>query len=372
MSLSIEFNNITFQPKNTDDGCNFPKYNYEKLNSDKDDMTTQDAIKKFKEDVVANPHYSIGKGYLRIFDTLDCKIARALGYGPDVSTPNLAKMIFSGVLTGGLGITFFFAAFAYGFMLISIAMRAIHITIISIMGIILLIYVSPLTITCALFERTKGIFENWWKQMLGFILQPMIVFAYIGLMLTVFDNLFIGDATFEVNPPSSQLFPKLLCEKPTGSLINPEETSVYCILNFAKFKNFSGLEVFDLAIPILGNLNSTKINTLFRAAIIMFVFFSFFDNITIITKKLVGGAVLKTDSGLSELKNQIQKVARGVQKRAANTVMRAGTKQIPNSVKDRIRGTALKDTPPKPKDSPTGTSTGDSTSGGGGGGGGGG
>ncbi len=356
MSLSTEFSNITFRPQDKNDGCNFPKYNYEKLNSDKDDITAPEAIEDFKTQVVTNPHYSIGKDYLRIFDTLDCKIARALGYGPDVSTPNLAKMIFSGLLTGGLGITFFFAAFTYGFMLISIAMRAIHITIISIMGIILLIYVSPITITCALFERTKGIFENWWKQMLGFILQPMIVFAYIGLMLTVFDNLFIGDANFETNPPSSQLLPKLSCAKQSNSLINPEETSVYCILNFAKYKNFSGLEVFDLAIPILGDLNSTKINTLFRAAIVMFVFFSFFDKITTITKKLVGGANLKTDSGLSELKNQIQKVARGVQKRAANTVMRAGMKQIPNSVKDRIRGTHLSDTPPKPKDPPTTTS----------------
>jgi hypothetical protein len=352
MNLSTEFSNITFRPQQRNDGCNFPKYNQEKLNSDKDDITAKEAIDTFKIEVQTNPHYPIGKGYLRVFDTLDCKIARALGYGPDVSTPNLAKMIFSGLLTGGLGITFFFAAFAYGFMLISIAMRAIHITIISIMGIILLIYVSPITITCALFERTKGIFENWWKQMLGFILQPMIVFAYIGLMLTVFDNLFIGDATFEANPPSSQLFPKLSCEKQANSLINPEETSVYCILNFSKYRNFSGLEVFDLAIPILGDLNSTKINTLFRAAIVMFVFFNFFDKITTVAKKLVGGADLSSDSGLSQLKNQIQKAARGVQKRAANTVMRGAIKQVPNSVKDRIRGTALRDTPPpKPKNS---------------------
>jgi hypothetical protein len=180
----------------------------------------------------------------------------------------------------------------------------------------------------------------------------MIVFAYIGLMLTVFDNLFIGDATFEANPPSSQLFPKLSCEKQANSLINPEETSVYCILNFSKYRNFSGLEVFDLAIPILGDLNSTKINTLFRAAIVMFVFFNFFDKITTVAKKLVGGADLSSDSGLSQLKNQIQKAARGVQKRAANTVMRGAIKQVPNSVKDRIRGTALRDTPPpKPKNS---------------------
>ncbi len=367
MNISSEISNITFNPNKKDDGCNFPKYDYKLLNDpEKESKTdTSKKIKEFKDDIVKTPSYPLGKNYLRIFDTLDCKVARAIGYGPEVSTPNLAKMIFSGLLTGGIGITFFVAAFTYGFMLISIAMRAIHITIISVMGIILLIYVSPITITCALFERTKGIFENWWKQMLGFILQPMIVFAYIGLMLTVFDNLFIGDARFD-EQTDDQLLPKLLCTKESpSSLINPEETSVYCILNFAKFKNFSGLEVFDLALPILGNLNSTKINTLFRAAIVMFVLFKFFDKITTVAKKLVGGANLNSESGLSEIKNQIQKVARGVQKRAANTVMRGAMKQVPNSIKDRIRGTGLKDTPPKPKDPPTGKA-GDSAGGEGG------
>lgn len=327
MNLSTEFSNITFSPKSTrdknsgDDGCYFPKYNYLSL------LETDQATEK-KEDLISelqkNPSYPPGKNYLRIWDTLDCKIARAIGYGPNVSVPNLAKMIFAGFLTGGLGIMFFFAAFAYGIMLFSIAIRAIHITIMSIVGVILLIYVSPLTITCALFERTKGIFENWWKQMLGFILQPMILFAYLGLMLTVFDDLFIADATFSDG--------KINCKNDIKSKSNPEENSVYCILQLSKYESYTGLEVFDLAIPVLRDLNKEKINTLTKAAIIMFVFLKFLDKITYVAKTLVGGAELKGESN-SNFENQLKKVAKGVQTRVLNST----SKTIPKAAKKAIR-----------------------------------
>ena len=341
MNISTQLSNITFQPDNKkNDGCIFPKYNFETFERIKSGENYSSITKNdYITSLTTNPSYPIGKSYLRIWDTLDCKIARALGYGPDVSTPNLAKMIFSGLLTGGLGVTFFFAAFAYGFILISIVMRAIHITIMSIIAVILLIYVSPLTITCALFERTKGIFENWWKQMLGFILQPMILFAYLGLLFTVFDNAFIGDAYFEDvgTMGNNKLIPDLKCDKKDNDIIDPKETSVYCILNLAEYKSYSGMEVFDLALPILSNLNQTKINTLLKSAILMFVFLNFFDKITYVARKLVGGAELKSDAGLAEIQKQIKKVAQGVTKRATNASMNVARKSVP-AIKEKIRG----------------------------------
>ena len=341
MNLSSEFANITFSPKSTrnpsitddeGDGCNFPKYNYLALlekSADSPDHKTK-------------PSYPPGKNYLRIWDTFDCKIARAIGYGPNVSVPNLLKMIFAGFLTGGLGIMFFFAAFAYAVMLFSIAMRAIHITIMSIMGVILLIYVSPLTITCALFERTKGIFENWWKQMLGFILQPMILFAYLGLMLTVFDDLFIGDAKFKKS--GNDELPAIDCTVDPAKQTNPDVNSIYCILKLEKYQKYTGLEVFDLGFPILKSITKEKINTLTKAAIIMFVFLKFLDTITTVAKKLVGGAELKAKPS-SDIQNQLKKVAKGVQKRALNTTKKLATKTIPNAVHKKIRS----DSNPFPK-----------------------
>jgi len=261
--------------------------------------------------------YPSGKNYLRIWDTLDCKLARAIGYGPEVSTANLAKMIFAGFLTGGVGIVFFLAGFALAFMLLSIIFRAVQITIMSLLAVILLVYISPLTITCSLFERTKGIFENWYKQLLGFILQPMILFAYLGIFISTIDAILIGDATFN---PITEKF-----ELPTINCNGVENTSPYCILNFPKFKNYTGLEFFDLALPMLVGMNNEKINAIVKAAIIMFVMYSFMDKITFVAKKLVGGQELSADKA-PDIRSAIKKMARGVQKRALNTTKRAALK----------------------------------------------
>jgi hypothetical protein len=39
--------------------------------------------------------YPDGKGYLAMWDTIDCKIARYLGFGPSLGIPNIAKVIFT-------------------------------------------------------------------------------------------------------------------------------------------------------------------------------------------------------------------------------------------------------------------------------------
>lgn len=321
LNVSSEISNITFQPNKINDGCNFPKYSYLEIKSRRaGDIVNPDEYKN-------NPiSYPPGKNYLRIWDTMDCKLALAIGYGPEVTTSNLLKMIFAGFLTGPRGIIIFLAAFAYAFLLFSIILRAIHITVMSLLGTILLIYVSPITITCSLFERTKGIFENWWKQLLGFILQPMILFAYLGLLLTIFDYVFIGDAKF-VPSKSKYNLPTLACENWTDPATNtvkePNNTSIYCIFNFPKFKSYTGLEVFDLAIPILTSLNKDKINVIFKAAILMFVFFNFLDKVTFLARKLVGGSELKADKA-PNIMGKLKKFSKGVQERALNSTKNIG------------------------------------------------
>jgi len=313
LNISSDLSDITFLPANKkNDGCIFPKYNYQYI----------EELKKMEFSNRANlvnlpPEYPPGKNYLRIWDTLDCKLVRAIGYGPEVSTANLAKMIFAGFLTGGVGIVFFLAGFALAFMLLSIIFRAVQITIMSLLAVILLIYISPITITCSLFERTKGIFENWYKQLLGFILQPMILFAYLGIFISTIDAVIIADANFNPTPANTTKF-----KLPTINCDGAENTSPYCILNFPKFKNYTGLEFFDLALPILTGMNDQKINAIVKAAIVMFVMYSFMDKITFVAKKLVGGQELSADKA-PDISGAIKKMARRVQKRALNTTKRA-------------------------------------------------
>ena len=371
MRISTDLSDITFRPMATlrSDGCVFPKYNHTKLKQARESGYKSNLL---QTDNSSPASYPEGKNYLRIFDTLDCKISRAIGYGPEVSVSNLFKMIFAGFISGPLGIMIFMAGFAYAFLLFSIVIRAVQILIMSILAIILLIYISPITITCALFERTKSIFENWWKQLLGFILQPMILFAYLGLLFTVFDNAFIGDARFSAAANSNFNYPSLDCSdyQIGGTLIKPSETSLYCIVNFPSFKSYTGLEVFDLALPVLTGLNKTKINTVLKSAILMFVFFHFLDKITTVAKKLVGGAELKADFD-PNISKQIQSVMKGVQKRALNSTARLATKQIPRGAAAIARSFSSKeasakaDDVKKDEDKEGGDSTGQAADGGG-------
>lgn len=331
LKISTDLSEMTFMPSPKNDGCNFPKYNYESLRKLKssDDMAT--GLNNFNTEYGTKPNgYPPESYYLRIWDTLDCKLARALGYGPDINSENFTKMILAGFISGPLGITMLFASFAYGFMLISIILRSIHIATMSIVGVILLLFVSPITITCIMFERTKGIFENWYKQMFGFILQPMILFAYLGLLLTVFDNIFIGDAKFKDITPSTSN-PAFLSTKlneidcADTATSKPSNNSIYCIFGYPSFKKYTGLEIFGIALPVLTNLNRDKINTIIRAAIILFIFYQFLDKITFVARKLVGGADLKPDD-IPDIKSKVQKFTKGVQKRALNATQKFATK----------------------------------------------
>lgn len=260
-------------PENKKDGCQFPRFNY----ADQNELTKYD-----------NPAYPPGREYLKIWDILDCKLARALGFGPELSVPNLAKMIFAGFLTGGLGIMFLIATFMFAFFMLSVVMRAIHIFLMSSVAIVILIYVSPITITMVMFSRTKDIFNGWWKQILGLALQPVILFAYLGIYISLFDNIVVGKATFNGDGHSAQK--TIVCNSESAN------TSIYCIFRVADLKTFSGLEIIGIGLPVLASMNKEKMDTIIKSAFIMFIFAGFIDKISELAAKLVGGSELKSGS----------------------------------------------------------------------------
>ena len=127
------------------DGCQFPRYDYSKS------LTSADLFD--------NPKYAPGNEYLKMWDTLDCKIARAIGMAPGATTANLILTILAGFFTGGLGILFVIAVLAFAIFLIHLVIQALHMFLVSMLAIIILIFVSPITITMALFDKTKNIFD---------------------------------------------------------------------------------------------------------------------------------------------------------------------------------------------------------------------
>jgi type IV secretory pathway VirB6-like protein len=65
--------------------------------------------------------------------------------------------------------------------------------LVAITGIALFIALAPLFIILALFNHTRPIFENWVKILVGFVLQPIVLFSCIAivneLVLTALNNL---------------------------------------------------------------------------------------------------------------------------------------------------------------------------------------
>lgn len=301
------------KPENSLDGCQFPKYNYTNHND------------------YVNPSYPPGKEYLRPWDVLDCKIARALGFGPEVSVPNLAMMILAGLFgMGSLGLIFIVGTFLFAFFLIALTIRAIHIFLLSITAVIILLYLSPLTITLSLFTRTKSIFDAWWKQILGFSLQPMILFAYMAILITFFDKIAIGDITFSGdghNAPKS-----MHC---TGEAAN---TSLYCIFKIKNIQTNNALSVIGIGVPVLLDMNKDKIQTIIKSTLLLFIFMKFMDEISNFAKELVGGAALSSDSiSAKKMATKAYSAMRSVQGRGSNALDKHGT-ALKDSIKENVKG----------------------------------
>jgi|GEM_PF-1537120 len=311
---------ITFKPDSSQetsklDGCQFPRWNYADSNSD----TKYD-----------DPSYPPGKEYLEVWDILDCKIAKAIGFGPSLSVPNLIFMILGGFFTGGLGIIFVIAAFCFAFFLIVMTIRALQFFLVAMTSVIILMYISVFIIPLCLFNRTKEIFNKWWKNMLGFILQPMILFAYLGILIAIFDNIVIGSATFtttgKITKNNVQNSPDIYgqASEKTISCNNSkaESDSIYCIFRIADIKTYDGFEALGVGLPILGSMNASKLITIIKGALLMYIFSKFMDKIAEVAATLVGGSQIKDSSSWSNNfnANKAYSTLRGIQTRGMSAM----------------------------------------------------
>ena len=256
--------------------------------------------------------YPPGKQYLAIWDTLDCKLLRYMGMGPTASPANIAMLALAAFFTGsGIGLYFAMSVFIFAFFFLAATMRALHIFLASNISIIIMVFVSPIIIPMVLFDQTKDIFNKWFTNLISFILQPMILFAYIAMFITILDISIIGSATFHGNPPYKTISCNDYCQDADGTrignadecnleagqtVVDPLNDSVACLLNFDGYGSVPVLKIIGITIPVLVNIFDgnvkDKIIALLKGALIMFFLYKFMDQISGITSKLVGGSEL--------------------------------------------------------------------------------
>ena len=143
--------------------------------------------------------YVKGMQYVAIWDTFDCKLSQYLGLGPGLTASNIAILIFSGFFTGPLGVKFSALLLAFAVMFFSIIYLVLYLFILSSLLTIILILISPIIMVSLLFEATKGVFDQWLRQLLESATQIIIIFAFISTIIFLFDSFFVGSATFSTN-----------------------------------------------------------------------------------------------------------------------------------------------------------------------------
>ncbi len=140
---------------------------------------------------------------LSVWDLVDCRIANYLTMGScDYTASGLMAIWFIVLaLFSVYGILVMLLSFVYSLMLFLVVFRFAHIFILSMLTIGVLVFVSPIFLCFGLFQHTKGIFESWAKQILGFILYPALLFGFLVLMLATFDAVYYGNVNINKSNP---------------------------------------------------------------------------------------------------------------------------------------------------------------------------
>ena len=277
--------------------------------------------------IAATSPYPKGKEYLSIWDTMDCKIGRYLGMGSNLSAPNIAKLIAASIFTGSYGIWFAIFLSIFGILIISVTVSMLHIFLTSAISIVILVYASLITIPTLLFEKTKNIFDKWLSNLISLSLQPIILFAYVGIFLSVFDYVILGSATYRGDAPNKTLVCDDRCvdnlsgaviEVPSGksmeevcdiskgyNIISPKSDSIACIIDTKNVVgNWPGLEFIGIGIPVLKDVFSNsgrkkigvQIITILKASALIYILFAFIVQIPDISSALIGGSSIKISS----------------------------------------------------------------------------
>ena len=323
--------------------CKFPRYN--KIG-----------------DADITPSYPDGKEYIKIFDTLDCMISYALGISALSSGSSFFSTIMMSLLSGFIGMSFAIASLFFAISLLSIAIKILSIFCLCIIYLSMLIYISPIAITCVLFGRTKDIFSSWIQGLISYSIQPALIFIFAGFFISIFNYIVvtdhvrfenrITDGNYKLIEPSERVaFINCNNWSINGESMRPGDKSIYCFFrNIYNPNDEKSVSLFpDLAIfgmyfqtsyDILeGSADSiaqkgmgdSKFSTMLQIAIILYILNFLATLVPEIAANITSGASLGSVSGLlqynpSQLSQQVRGYGDGAKDIARGLGSRYGKK----------------------------------------------
>ena len=153
--------------------------------------------------------YDPGFSSLALWDTIDCRIMHYLGFnwGPSGDRePKLIAVGLAGIFQSGFGIIILLMIIAFAFFFVGLVIFTVQIYVVSLIGIALLVFLSPIFLPMALFNYTKGFFKEWLEEIVSLSLHPVVMIGFVTLIFATFDIFMYGDAGVDPNRCDPETF----------------------------------------------------------------------------------------------------------------------------------------------------------------------
>ena len=240
--------------------------------------------------------YPEGKEYLSMFDSLDCKLSNYLHTSAQLTGIHIVLILVVLFVSAPVGIFILLLGFTLFFLLFAIVFKIFYFFIVNILAINVLVFVSPIIFPALLFDKYKGIFDEWLKSIMGFCLQLVVILIFAGFFIGTIDRVGLGGAEYINHNPETGRNPELHCPTDAG-------TSVLCLfaptmLSHSETDNLSqtiGKEI--LGVLGFGNLYYLTENignngfanfflSILSFVIVLAVFYNFLSKIPDIAEKI--------------------------------------------------------------------------------------
>lgn len=134
-----------------------------------------------------------GSASMAVWERMDCLIGRMFGVGAGFTIINgVLGIIAAGLFSGTVGVQFFFVGVACVAMVVFMVLRAVFITLMAYTAISFLIIISPLIIPLVMFRATGRYFQVWLGQLVGAMLQPVMLYGVLAFSLGIFEYVLVS------------------------------------------------------------------------------------------------------------------------------------------------------------------------------------
>ena len=196
ISASSEIAGFFMGAQNDNDPIGFCRYSLDKSNIFQERLISTSILKSSAKETKGFP----GSIKMTVWDLIDCKLLNYLNLGSckySISGLIGIWIIGAAFFVGLSGFLLSIVSFIYCFMLLMVIFKFTHIFILSMFVLTILVLVSPIMVCFALFDYTKEICSKWMSMILGYVLYPALLFAFVALMLATFDSVYYGDLNLQ-------------------------------------------------------------------------------------------------------------------------------------------------------------------------------